>query len=460
MSDIPSNAGANRPKIIVLDDDPTGSQTVHSCPLLLRWDVESLIAGLLDPSPLVFILTNTRSRPATEAEQVTRAVCRNLQQALRQAQIQTYLLISRSDSTLRGHYPLETDAIAQELGPFDAHFLVPAFLEGGRITIDGTHYIQANGHRTPVHKTEFARDPVFGFSHSDLPHYVAEKTQGKIAAEQVQGIRLKALRPQTGQPGEGRKLLRSQLQQLQHNTCVAVDAEHQSDLDTFAAAVLEAAAQGKRFLFRSAASLLTSLANLPPQPVRPEAMAQYVRSHRPGLVLVGSYVQKTTQQLAALLKLDDVLGIELNVARLQAHPDQADALRQAISEQIQQCCDRNLTPVVYTSRAVLSFQSSDEQLAFGRNISALLVAIVQRLPADIGFLISKGGITSNDTLSQALALGQVRLLGQIIPGVCIVKTEPEHAQFPDLPMVLFPGNVGEEESLAIAYRRLRPVQPR
>jgi uncharacterized protein YgbK (DUF1537 family) len=29
-------------KIIILDDDPTGSQTVHSCLLLTRWDVVSL----------------------------------------------------------------------------------------------------------------------------------------------------------------------------------------------------------------------------------------------------------------------------------------------------------------------------------------------------------------------------------------------------------------------------------
>ena len=120
-----------RPKIIVLDDDPTGSQTVHSCLLLLQWDVDTLRLGLQDASPIVFILTNTRSLPPHHAEKVTREVCRNLKMVLALESIQNFLIVSRSDSTLRGHYPLETDAIADELGPFDAHFLVPAFFEGG-----------------------------------------------------------------------------------------------------------------------------------------------------------------------------------------------------------------------------------------------------------------------------------------------------------------------------------------
>ena len=48
-------------KIVVIDDDPTGSQTVHGCPLLLRWDAETLAAGLAHPSPLLFVLANTRA---------------------------------------------------------------------------------------------------------------------------------------------------------------------------------------------------------------------------------------------------------------------------------------------------------------------------------------------------------------------------------------------------------------
>ena len=100
--------------------------------------------------------------------------------------------------------------------------------------------------------------------------------------------------------------------------------------------------------------------------------------------------------------------------------------------------------------------ANGHQLAFGIAVSSLLMEIVRHLPADIGFLISKGGITSNDTLSKGLALRQVRLLGQIVPGVSVVKTEPNHPQFPELPVVLFPGNVGGPDGVASAYRRLHP----
>ncbi|MBD0269307.1 MAG: four-carbon acid sugar kinase family protein, partial [Cyanobacteria bacterium Co-bin8] len=167
-----------QPKIIVLDDDPTGSQTVHSCLLLLQWDVDTLRLGLQDSSPIFFVLTNTRARTPEEADRVTREVCHNLKIALELEKIQEFLVVSRSDSTLRGHYPVETDAIASELGPFDAHFLIPAFFEGGRITRDSTHYLIVNGVPTPVHETEFAKDSVFGYSYSYLPDYAEEKTQG------------------------------------------------------------------------------------------------------------------------------------------------------------------------------------------------------------------------------------------------------------------------------------------
>ena len=118
-------------KIIVLDDDPTGSQTVHSCLLLTRWDVKTLKEGLKDNAPLFFVLTNTRGMSASQASDLTRDVCINLRLALAELKREgtkiNPLLVSRSDSTLRGHYPVETDVIAEELGSFDAHFMVPAF---------------------------------------------------------------------------------------------------------------------------------------------------------------------------------------------------------------------------------------------------------------------------------------------------------------------------------------------
>ncbi len=436
---------SNKPKIIVLDDDPTGSQTVHSCLLLMHWDVDTLRSGLQDDSPIVFVLTNTRSLTPESAASVTKEVCQNLKIALNAEGIDDFLIVSRSDSTLRGHYPIETDAIAQELGPFDAHFLVPAFFEGGRITRDSVHYLTIGGVTTPVHETEFARDSVFSYHHSYLPKYVEEKTQERISAEVVERFLLADIRA-----GSLERLL-----QLSGNQCAVVDGETQDDLNRFAVDILAAASQGKRFLFRSAASILTALAALPPQPIAAEKMAQYVRQGKPGAVIVGSHVKKTTQQLEALLQVEGTAGIEVNVARLlDDDANQSAALLIEIQKSTRAAHNAGKTPVVYTSRQELSFKDVETRLEFGVKVSGLLMDIVRGLPSDIGFLISKGGITSNDVLSTGLALTSARLLGQILAGCSMVLTPSNHPQFPNLPVVLFPGNVGDADALGTVYQRL------
>ncbi|MBC1219455.1 four-carbon acid sugar kinase family protein [Nostoc sp. UCD121] len=435
---------SNKPKIIVLDDDPTGSQTVHSCLLLMHWDVDTLRSGLQDDSPIFFVLTNTRSLTPESATSVTKEVCQNLKIALNAEGIDDFLIVSRSDSTLRGHYPIETDAIAQEIGPFDAHFLVPAFFEGGRITRDSVHYLMIGGVPTPVHETEFARDSVFSYHHSYLPKYVEEKTQGRISAEAVERFLLADIRA-----GSLERLL-----QLSGNQCAVVDGETQDDLNRFAVDILAAASQGKRFLFRSGASILTALAALPPQPIAAENMAQYVRQGKPGAVIVGSHVKKTTQQLEALLQIEGTVGIEVNVARLLDDANQSAVMLTEIKESTQAAHEAGKTPVVYTSRQELSFKDVNTRLEFGTKVSSLLMDIVRGLPSDIGFLISKGGITSNDVLSNGLTLTSARLLGQILAGCSMVLTPCDHPQFPDLPVVLFPGNVGDADALGTVYQRL------
>ncbi len=431
------------PKIIVLDDDPTGSQTVHSCLLLTQWDMETLLIGLRDAAPIFFVLTNTRALTPEKAAAVTREVCQNLQRAIAAANIHDFLVVSRSDSTLRGHYPVETDVIAEELGPFDAHFLVPAFFEGGRTTRDSIHYLKVNGIDTPVHETEFARDSVFAYSHSYLPDYVAEKTQGRIPAQQVERFLLADIRA-----GSLDRLLR-----LHDNQCGVVDGETQTDLDRFAQDILAAAAQGKRFLFRSAASILTALAALPPQAIAPADMATYVRNGKPGAIIVGSHVKKTTEQLQHLLQQPGIVGVEIDVAQILT-PGGPAALLQATLEKVSTIHAAGNTPAIYTSRQELSFEDVQTRLNFGESVSNLLMDVIRHLPADIGFLISKGGITSNDTLSRGLALRTARLLGQVLAGVSMVRTPADHPQYPDLPVVLFPGNVGDATALATVYQRL------
>jgi uncharacterized protein YgbK (DUF1537 family) len=436
-------------RIVVLDDDPTGSQTVHSCLLLTHWDPRTLEAALRDEAPLFFVLTNTRGMDPARAAAVTREVCRNLKIALDRLEARGLgvnpILVSRSDSTLRGHYPVETDVIAEELGPFDAHFLVPAFIEGGRITRHSTHYLLVDGKPVPVHETEFARDSVFGFGTAYLPDYVEEKTGGRIRAGEVERFLLEEVR------GD----VRRRLARLAGNVCCVVDAETQSDLDRFARQVNEVAAGGKRFLFRSAASLLTALAALPPQPIPAEAMWRYARGDRPGAVVVGSHVRKTTEQLEALLRHPDVAAVEVDVERIGG--DAAGLLRE-VSARARSAHEAGRHAVIYTSRKEKRFDDRAERLAFGERVSALLMDVVRNLPETLGFLISKGGITSNDVLSAGLALRTARVLGQILPGCSVIRCPEDHPRFPGLPVVIFPGNVGDRRALRTALERLAPGQ--
>jgi len=430
-----------QPKIIVLDDDPTGSQTVHGCLLLTRWDVPTLKLGLDDASPLMFVLTNTRGMGATEAATVTREVCQNLKQALAGFD-RPVLYVSRSDSTLRGHYPVETDVMAEELGPFDAHFLIPAFFEGGRVTVHSTHYLRTGDKVVPVHETEFARDSVFGYRHSYLPKYVEEKTRGRIQADEVVRFPLEEIRT-----GSFDKLMN-----LADNACCVVDAENQEDLNHFADELLSAAEHGKRFLFRSAASLLTALAKLPPQPIPAERMREYVKDGRPGVVVVGSHVKKTTEQLTELLKQPGVGAVEVDVNLL---PEKVSELLQTVIDQVETAHAQRLTPVIFTSRVERQFQDRQMRLRFGEQVSGLLMSVVHALPKTIGFIISKGGITSNDMLSLGLAIPAARIVGQIHPGCSVVLTPKDHPRLPDIPVVIFPGNVGDEAALATVYNRLK-----
>jgi len=295
-----------------------------------------------------------------------------------------------------------------------------------------------------VHETEFARDSVFGYSHSYLPDYVQEKTGGRIQASQVERFDLKDVR--------GDSLTR--LLALKGNVCCVVDGETQDDLNHFCSQLMQAAIQGKRFLFRSAASLLTALAQLPPQPVAAEAMHNYVRDNMAGAIIVGSHVKTTTQQLQQLLQQPGLKGIEIDVAKISA---QSALLLDEVISAAEDYHAKNITPVIYTSRTELKFDDLQSRLSFGEQVSAFLMDVVRNLPVTTGFLISKGGITSNDVLSNGLALRTSRVLGQIHPGCSVVRCPDNHPRYPRMPVVIFPGNVGNEQALAKVYLRLKPT---
>ena len=446
-------------KIVVIDDDPTGSQTVHSCPLLLRWDPDTLAEGLAHPSPLLFLLANTRALAPPQARERVQEICRALHPALA-ARGGPWLVVSRGDSTLRGHFPLEVDAIAAELGPFDATLLVPAFLEGGRTTVDGVHQL----HGRPVHESEFARDRLFGYRTSHLPDWVEEKSGGRIPAAAVPRIDRAELEA-------GGAALRRRLAGLGDNVTVVVDAERPLHLAALGAAVRElggpqSGGRPRRFLFQSAASLLNGLADLPPPPRDAAALAALRRrggdgAGAPGLVLVGSHVPLADAQLERLLAEPGCGGVEVPVARVQRvleGPLPEPLLASLEAEWLtamEQRLAAGLTPVLFTSRGEQRCRHAAERRALGQALATAMARLAARLAPRLGYLISKGGITSQTLLAEGLGLAQVELQGQLLPGLSLVLARGGGVPGAvGLPVLTLPGNLGEAGTLVETWRRM------
>jgi len=328
-------------------------------------------------------------------------------------------------------------------------------------------------HGEPVHTSAFARDGLFGYGSSFLPAWVAEKTAGRIPADQVQQVGLAELEAAAGALAaadhHGLEPLCQRLAALGGNPCVAVDAERPQQLGALAAAVRELTAPSaterwgrpRRFLSQSAASWIEALAQLPPQPLPAAGLAALRRRGAaeeplPGLVLVGSHVPLADAQLEELLAQPGCAGVEIavpKVARVLEGPvpgEMVASLEQAWLEQLVGVLAAGQTPVLFTSRGELQCRSAVERRRLGLELAALMARLAAALAPHVGYLISKGGITTHTLLADGLGLARVELQGQLLPGLSLVLT-PVDALVPALPVLTFPGNLGDADTLRLAW---------
>ena len=386
-------------KMVVLDDDPTGIQTVHGCLLITRWDEESVRLGFEDAEPFFYILTNTRAMTRDEAEQVTREA---MEMVVKVNQDYGYrlIIVSRSDSCLRGHFPLETDVMRQCLvehgySVYEKTPFCPAFIEAGRVTIDGIHYMRDGKQLIPVSQTEFARDNVFAYHTSILTEYIKEKGANPDDYE-------------------------------------IVDAESYDELYRFANHLTsDIIPQTSSIVIRSSSSLPKAISGISDQPLLDRSIFSPPTSARPsgrfapsgqralsplnpGCFIVGSHVKKTTQQLERLLQAEGTCAIEVDVQRIL---DDSTLLMSETLDTIRQVVEMGLTPVIYTSRQEIRLEDANQRQHLGQQVSDFLVDIVYRLPFTPSYLVGKGGITSHDILTKGLGIRSARVLGQVIPSV-------------------------------------------
>lgn len=443
----------SRTKFVVLDDDPTGVQTVHDISVYTNWSDASIKNAFSESNRLFYILTNSRAMTPEQTSKIHREIAETVSKAAGKTG-QSYQFISRSDSTLRGHYPLETELLKDLVKEYDhveidGEILCFFFKEGGRFTLGNVHYVREGSQLVPAGDTEFAKDKTFGYQSSDLRDYVEEKNSGNYLAKDVVCISLDMLRRCDFDAIE------KQLMSVSHFNKVVVNAVDYCDLKVFCIALFRAMAKGKTFLFRSAASLVKVMGGIGERPLLKKAEMITEPSGHGGIVVVGSHTQKTTAQLEELLALDETEGIEFHSDLVLEGDEVFEAEIERVVAESERVIRSGRTAVCYTNRRLLAAENDTKEAALSRSvkISDGVQALVGRLAVTPSFVVAKGGITSSDVGTKALAVQRADVMGQIKPGIPVWKTD-ETSKFPHIPYIIFPGNVGEASTLKEAVEEL------
>lgn len=430
-------------RLVVIDDDPTGPQAIHDVRVFMDWSVNTLRKAFHSGDPVFFICTNSRSLSPDEAVKVSLEAGQNLREAAEMEKTEV-LLTSRSDSTLRGHFPAETDALILGLGTRpDGIILVPAFFEGGRYTIGDIHYADQDGEMVPVHLTEFARDPAYSYRSSDLKKWVEEKTGGSVKTKDVHSISLEMLR-QGGPEAVAEELVRAK-----ETTVFITNAACYEDLEVLALGISKAEEKGKHFAYRCSASFIKARGGFEDRLLLTHT--ELAPENAPGLIIAGSYVEKTSRQLQRLLDSGLAEGIEIRVEELEKE-ETAEKEIQAVSDYVNHLLIKGKNTVIYTSRNIWTNTERDFSET-GKSIMQSLCRVVKNIDIKPGWVISKGGITSIQVASTALDAREANAIGQILPGVPVWRLL-ENAKWTDIPYVVFPGNVGDDEALLTSMKIL------
>jgi len=434
-------------QLVVIDDDPTGSQLVKDISVLTEWEEPILARELASPLSAFYITTNTRGKPPETAEAINREIGRNLKTAAAKQNIKI-TIVSRGDSTLRGHFPEEVNALASGIGiDFDGLFLIPALLEDGRFTINDVHYVVRNGWLVPVGNTDYARDASFGYSSSNLKEWVEEKSGGATKKEDVFSISLDELRRL------GPDVVYRRIVSLPKGFTCVINAVSRKDIEVFTLAMLRAELEGKHYMTRSGPSFVPVRMGLDEYPLMTKEQMPDMESSAGGLTIVGSYVANSTRQIEEVLRRNLVKSIVVELEKVLDDKKRAKAIR-AYAEQINHCVQQGQDVMLYTSRKLLLGADAQSSLVVGQKVSTSLIEILRSISVRPRYILAKGGITSSDMATQGLGVKRAMILGQIEKGISVWKLGPE-TKFDGLYYLVFPGNVGNADTLARVIAELK-----
>jgi len=413
-------------KTIVLDDDPTGTQSATGVTVLLESDAE-LLTDALRHADSVYVQTNSRALDEAAAVALARRI-RVDGEAAGAALDEPVRFVLRGDSTLRGHVFAESEVFLDE----DAGgvlLFVPAFPDGGRTTRAGVHYVRVDGHDVPAHHTEYAEDPVFPFASSDLAQYVAEKSGRRGVPVALDVVRAGGLADVLTSAAPG--------------TVVVPDAVNADDIRMIAAAVDTAIGAGASLVIRSAAPLAAELAGVASDGLLPSPL---VDAPVATLLVCGSHTAGAAKQLAPVAAAFGEAAVvdteQALAAAALAGLDAADRARQGLA-------DHKLA--VVTSERVRS--GGHNTLEHGERVMTALTTAVRTLLPEVSAVVAKGGITSAEVARTGIGASSAYVLGQILPGVSVWRLNAHDGR--ELLYVVVPGNVGDPDTLVDVLAALR-----
>lgn len=407
-------------KTVVLDDDPTGTQSASGVRVLLRWDADRLI-GTLRTVDSVYLQTN--SRAVDQATAV--ALCQRIRgevDAASAALGEPVQVVLRGDSTLRGHVFAETDVFTTDASPI---LFLPAFPAGGRTTVGGVHYVRTATGRTPAHETEYAADPVFPFHHSDLVGYVRE-----IGGREAFPVALAEVRSSRGEA------VTAALLAAPGRSVVAPDAETDEDIDLVHQGLQAARDRGRSVVVRCAAPLAARCAGATSQGLLPRPLNN---GRGPVLVVCGSHTLGATAQLAELERRHGVAQLAVDTERALRD---STAAGHAIVADAKKALARDGIAVIGSERTRHDHHNT---LAHGEAVMAALMTAVRELSDDARVVVAKGGITSAEVATTGLRASSATVRGQVLAGVSVWDLDTDATA---ATCVVVPGNVGERSTLA------------
>ncbi|MDQ3509996.1 MAG: four-carbon acid sugar kinase family protein [Actinomycetota bacterium] len=352
---------ASAPDFAVVADDLTGAADSGSqfarngCRTAVFFRGENVAFAGLGAAVLD---TDSRSSPPDEARRRVFEAGTKVRDAK--------IVFKKVDSTLRGNVAAETDALMRATGRERA-VVAPAFPSGGRTTIGGVQFV--NG--TPVHETEFSRDPKTPATEGHLPTLLS-----KLGAVKTLGAK------DLDDPGKIRRA-------VSESRLVVADATEDGHL----VSLVEAVAEPSSVVWVGSAGLASALVSVYPGSGDISPPTIEVGNV---LVVVGSVSGVSRRQLRNLEARGKAVPVALEAA-VESTVRKAGAVLEAGGN-----------AVIYSPSEVGRFAPE--------TVGGMLATVAYELNGRFGGLVMTGGDTAVGVARRLGAKG-IEVLGEVEPGV-------------------------------------------